>query len=64
MTYVERVSVVRMIWRNGLLDELVLKRWIYTVKIHTLHVARSGHSLAMMPDGMLHIWILGGKNDV
>ena len=61
MTYVEWVSVVRMIRCNGLPDELVLKRWMYTVKIHTLHVACSGHSLAMMLDGMSHMWIPGGK---
>jgi len=34
MTYVEWVGSVRMFMRDGLQDELMLKRWMYAVKTH------------------------------
>ena len=37
MAYVEWISAVRMLRRNGLQDELVRKRWLYAVKIQTPH---------------------------
>jgi len=47
-----------MFRRNGLQDELVLKRWMYAVKTHTLHGTDSGHILARTSSGMSHSWIL------
>ena len=64
MAYVEWISAVRMFRRNGLQDELVLQRWMYAVKLHTLRVACSGHILERVLGGMSHIWILDGPNVV
>jgi len=57
MPYIQWVGAARMFRRNGLQDELGPKREMYAVKIHTLHVACSGHILARMSGGMSHIRI-------